>query len=136
MGWPQVLPENIRLAGSEHQRRAALETLGVGFVAIAVIEEDAVTAANSGFSITPRIPRESNPRSGIESVRLQASVGLAGSAALHDAVERYCASPGFEYDSGWCVLGLSKATVLGSSAGALAGLHTVVSKLYSLLNFS
>ena len=37
---------DIRLAGREDERRAAFEAFGVGFIAVAVVEENAVAAAN------------------------------------------------------------------------------------------
>src|ERR1700733_2705358 len=78
---------DIGLAGSEDEWRTAFEAFRIGFVAIAVIEENAVTAANGGLAIAPRIPGKTEAGSGIKPVLLQTSARLTGSSALHDAIE-------------------------------------------------
>src|SRR5580704_12480200 len=78
---------DIGLAGSEDKWRTAFEAFRIGFVAIAVIEENAVTAANGSLAIAPRIPGKTEAGSGIKPVLLQTSARLTGSSALHDAIE-------------------------------------------------
>jgi len=58
--------ERKRLRHAEDERRASLQGTGIGFVARAMLKENAVTAANRRLAITPRIPRKTNPGSGIK----------------------------------------------------------------------
>src|ERR1700733_1705478 len=78
---------DIGLARSEDERSAAFQAFRVGFVAVAVVEENAVAAANGGLAIAPRIPGKTEAGSGIEPVLLQTSARLTGSSALRDAIE-------------------------------------------------
>src|SRR6267154_397729 len=85
---------DVELRSIERKRRGAFERFGVGFVAVRVLEEDAVTTANGHFSVALWIPREADARSGVEDMAFHATgfvVGANGSAtrapALNDAVE-------------------------------------------------
>src|SRR5256885_1663634 len=99
---------NIRLRGSEDQRRRSFERFGVAFVTVGVFEKDAVTAANRGLAVTFGIKREADARSRVEEMAFETAVirrgsdcrswkgrkntrrygtGSSLSAALHNAVE-------------------------------------------------
>src|ERR1700746_197217 len=66
-GWTApIAGGNERLAAGENPGRSAFKGLGIGFVAIAVFEEDAITAADGHLAVAVRIPSESDARGGIE----------------------------------------------------------------------
>src|SRR5579863_698717 len=56
----------VVLSHVQHQRRAAFERAGVGFVTNPVVEEHSVARTDGGFSIAPRIPSEADAGSRIK----------------------------------------------------------------------
>ena len=76
-------------------RSAELQRLGVGLVAVHVLEEDAVAAADGPFSVAKRIVRKAEPRARIHTLVLHTSGGGRrnpwnggiGDTALHQTVE-------------------------------------------------
>ena len=87
-GLAAAVAGDVRLVRSEHQGSAAFQALGVGFVAVSVIEEDSVAAANGRLAVALGIQGEAHSGSGIDPMVVQTSAGNAGAAALHDAVEK------------------------------------------------
>src|SRR5579864_3756895 len=64
---------NVGLAGCEHSGGRTFKRLSIGFVSVAVLEEDAISAANGHLSITVWIPGESDARRRIEQMPLLAA---------------------------------------------------------------
>src|SRR5882757_1623755 len=69
---------DVELRSIERKRRGAFERFGVGFVAVRVLEEDAVTTANGHFSVALWIPREADARSGVEDMAFHATGFVVG----------------------------------------------------------
>src|SRR5262249_29420864 len=57
------------------------------FVAVTVLEEDAIATADGPFSVSARIPGKTDTRSGIHQFVLEAAASNASGAALDETVE-------------------------------------------------
>ncbi len=75
-----------RLVDADHIRGAGFERARVGFVAGAVLEEDAIAGANRSLPVALRIPRDSDPRRGIKEVAVHATCRHSIGSALHNAI--------------------------------------------------
>src|SRR5262249_20290304 len=66
----------------QHQRRIGFERSCIGFVTGSMLEENAVAAANRGFTMAPRIPGKSDAWSRVESMTLHTACRCPIHAAL------------------------------------------------------
>ena len=86
-----VVASDVELGWRLHQRRRALETLRVGLLAIGVLEENSVAAADRHLAIAQRIPRKTQGAgAGLNRCPFKQPRGTAAHAALHYAIERGC----------------------------------------------
>src|SRR3981189_2749389 len=81
-GWPSgplvardvgITRDVVNGAVSGQRRRALLQEFGVGFVAIHVLEEDAITATDGPFAVTEGIIGKTQTRAGIHVLIFQAT---------------------------------------------------------------